>query len=66
MRNLPLGRWVVIEPIAEDEVQVVSTHAAQGEAEQECQRRNRGLPRPRYSTCIALEPMAERMGRSPS
>jgi hypothetical protein len=62
--NLPLDTWMVVEPRTNNEVAVVSTHSGQDSAEAECARRNRGLPEPRYCACIALEPVAERMGRA--
>lgn len=63
-QRMPVDTWMVVEPITFNEIKPVSTHASQDEAEAERDRRNRGLSRPRYSVCIALEPVAERMGRS--
>ena len=62
-RRMPLDTWMVVEPITYNEMKPVSTHATQDEAEAECDRRNRGLGKPRYSVCIAFEPIAERLGR---
>jgi len=62
-QRVPLDTWMVVEPITYNEIKPVSTHATQGEAEAECNRRNRGLAKRRYSVCIAFEPVAERMGR---
>jgi hypothetical protein len=62
-QRVPLDTWMVVEPITFNEIKPVSTHATQDEAEAERDRRNRGLSRPRYSVCIAFEPVAERMGR---
>ena len=62
-QRIPLDTWMVVEPITYNEMKPVSTHATQYEAEAECDRRNRALGKPRYSVCIAFEPIAERMGR---
>jgi hypothetical protein len=62
-KRMPLDTWMVVEPITFNEIKPVSTHATQDEAEAEADRRNRGLGKPRYSVCIAFEPIAERMGR---
>jgi hypothetical protein len=63
-QRVPLDTWMVVEPITYNEIKPVSTHATQHEAEAERDRRNRALSKPRYSVCIVLEPVAERMGRS--
>jgi hypothetical protein len=63
--TLPLDTWMVVEARS-DEVVLVATHAEQKDAEADCARRNRGLPRPRYCALMALEPIAERMGRAAS
>ena len=63
-QRVPLDTWMVVEPVIHNGIKPVSTHATQREAEAERDRRNRGLPKPRYSVCIAFEPIAERMGRS--
>ena len=63
MRKLPTNTWMVVD-VAYNGWNVVSTHASQDEAENERDTRNEGLARRRYSACMALEPIAERMGRS--
>jgi len=65
VQGLPLNTWVVVEPIAYNRINVLSTHAKQGDAEAERDRRNKGLAQPRYSAFMALQPIAERMGRPP-
>jgi hypothetical protein len=63
--ELPLDTWLVVEQQQSwREVKLVSTHATQNEAEAERDKRNEGLNRPRFSACIVLEPVAERMGCS--
>jgi hypothetical protein len=62
LSELPLDTWVVIEPVLVDEVNLLSTHDTQHEAEVECSRRNQGLHRPRYSAIKALEPIAGAQG----
>ncbi|MET0193002.1 MAG: hypothetical protein ABW200_06480 [Hyphomicrobiaceae bacterium] len=62
-QRIPLDTWMVVEPITYNEMKPVSTHATQNEAEAECDRRNSALGKPRYSVCMAFEPIAERMGR---
>jgi hypothetical protein len=62
-QRMPIDTWMVVEPITYNEMKPVSTHSTQDEAEAECDRRNRALGKPRYSVCIAVEPIAERMGR---
>lgn len=64
MQPVPLDTWMVVEPITHNAIKPVSLHATQEEAETERDRRNKNLARPRYSACIALEPVAERMGRA--
>jgi hypothetical protein len=64
MSTVPLDTWMVVEPTSHKAIRLVSLHATQEEAEAERDRRNRNLARPRYSACIALEPVAERMGRA--
>ena len=63
LKDVPLEKWMVVD-VAYNRWSVVSTHASQNEAEQERDTRNEGLARRRYSACMALEPIAERMGRS--
>jgi hypothetical protein len=62
-KNVPLDTWMVVD-IAYNRWNVVSTHASRNEAERERDTRNEGLVRRRYSACMALAPVAERMGRS--
>jgi hypothetical protein len=62
LTELPLDTWVVIEPVLIDEVNLLSTHDTQHEAETECSRRNHGLRRPRYSAIRALQPIAGAQG----
>ena len=56
--DLPLDTWVVVEPLAADEMKLMSTHATQGQAEAERDQRNRGLQAPRYRALKALAPTA--------
>ena len=63
LKNVPIDTWMVVD-VACNEWNVVSTHASQNDAEKERDTRNEGLARRRYSACVALEPIAERMGRS--
>lgn len=65
LKDLPLDTWMVVEPIAKNEMHVLSTHATQCEAEAERDRRNGGQRPPRYSAIMALAPCAERMGGQP-
>ncbi|HEY7549298.1 MAG TPA: hypothetical protein VH913_07255 [Hyphomicrobiaceae bacterium] len=60
--DLPLDTWVVIEPLADGEVNLLSTHATQYQAEAERDHRNRGLEAPRYSAVRALAPAAGAQG----
>lgn len=60
--ELPLDTWVVVEPVLRDEVNLLSTHDTQSEAEVECDRRNRGLRPPRYRAVRALAPAAGALG----
>ena len=52
---------MVTEPGAHGQLRVLSTHLSQNEAEAERDKRNHGLKPPRYSACMALQPVAERM-----
>jgi len=63
MKNMPIDTWMVVD-VAYNRWDVVSTHASKNEAERERDTRNEGLPRRRYSACMALKPVAERMGCS--
>ena len=58
LTDLPLDTWVVVEPVAANEVKLLSRHATQGEAESECDRRNEGQGRRRYAAMKALAPIA--------
>jgi hypothetical protein len=58
LTELPLDKWVVVEPVASNEVRLLSTHESQHEAEWERDRRNEGLSTPRYSAVKALAPVA--------
>ena len=60
--ELPLDTWVVVEPVAADEVNLLSRHDTQGAAEVECDKRNKGLGRPRYRAIRALAPVAGAQG----
>jgi hypothetical protein len=62
-RNLPLNSWLVVEQRSPGtRLTAVSKHATQREAEAERDMRNRGLPKPYFTACIVLEPIAQRMG----
>jgi hypothetical protein len=61
-RNLPLDTWVVVEPLTDNQLRPLSTHATQEEAELERDRRNAELGNRFYSACRVLEPVAARMG----
>jgi hypothetical protein len=62
VEKLPLDTWVVIEPLADGEINLLSTHATQGQAEAERDHRNEGLATPRYSAVRALAPAAGAQG----
>lgn len=62
LEELPLDTWVVVEPVAGNEVILMSTHETQGEAEVECDKRNRGLGKRRYAAVRALAPIAGAQG----
>jgi len=62
LSELPLDTWVVVEPMARDEVKVLSTHATQLQAETERDKRNHGLRAPRYSAIKTLTPIASAQG----
>jgi hypothetical protein len=61
-KSLPLDTWVVVEPLTNNELKPISTHATQQEAEQERDRRNAKVGNRIYSACRILEPVAARMG----
>jgi hypothetical protein len=56
--QLPLDRWLVVEPLASNEVKLISTHEAQCEAETERDKRNKGQGRQRYVAIKTLAPVA--------
>jgi hypothetical protein len=62
-KSSPTDIWTVVD-IAFNGWNVVSAHQWQHEAEAERDRRNDGLARRRYATCMAIAPVTERMGRS--
>jgi hypothetical protein len=62
VEKLPLDTWVVIEPLADGEINLLSMHATQGQAEAERDHRNEGLATPRYSAVRALAPAAGAQG----
>jgi hypothetical protein len=62
-RNLPLNTWLVVEQrLPGTRLTLVSRHATQREAEAERDNRNQGQPKPHFTACIVLEPIAQRMG----
>jgi hypothetical protein len=60
--DLPRDTWLVVEPLAAGEVNLLSTHATQYQAEAERDERNRGLCAPRYSAIKTLAPAAGAQG----
>ena len=62
MKSLPLDTWIVVEPLTNNELKPISTHATQQEAELERDRRNAKIGNRLYSACRVLEPVAARMG----
>lgn len=60
--DLPLDTWVVVEPLAGGEFNLLSTHATQCQAEAERDQRNKGLETPRYSAVRTLAPAAGAQG----
>jgi hypothetical protein len=63
LKNVPIDIWMVVD-VTFNRWNVVSTHASQNAAERERDTRNEGLSRQRYTACLALEPIAQGMGRS--
>jgi hypothetical protein len=61
-KSLPLDTWIVVEPLTNNELKPISTHATQQEAELERDRRNAKVGSRLYSACRVLEPVAARMG----
>lgn len=62
LKSLPLDTWIVVEPLTNNELKPISTHATQQEAELERDRRNAKVGNRLYSACRILEPVAARMG----
>ena len=62
LAELPLDRWLVVEPLAFNEVKLLSTHDKQNEAEVERDKRNSGLGRQRYLAIKTLAPVAGAQG----
>jgi hypothetical protein len=62
LAELPLDRWLVVEPLASNEVKLISTHDVQSEAEGERDKRNKGLKRQRYVAIKTLAPVAGAQG----
>ena len=60
--DLPLDTWVVIEPLPGGELNLLSKHDTQFQAEAERDSRNKGLTAPRYSAIRALAPAAGAQG----
>ena len=58
LAELPLDRWLVVEPLAFNELKLVSTHDAQKEAEVERDKRNKDVGRHRYWAVKTLAPIA--------
>lgn len=59
---LPCDTWIVVEHPATGGVALISLHETQYEAEAERDRRNREARHRRFSACLLLEPVAQRMG----
>jgi hypothetical protein len=59
---LPFDTWIVVEHPAKGGVALISLHATQCEAEAERDKRNREARHSRFSACLLLEPVAQRMG----
>jgi hypothetical protein len=64
--DLPLNTWLVVAQDSSEGVTLVSRHLSQRDAEATRDKRNQGLPEPHYSTCIVVEPVAQRMGGRPA
>jgi hypothetical protein len=56
--DLPLDTWVVVEPLGAGEVELLSTHATQHQAEAERDARNKRLGTRRCSAIKTLVPTA--------
>ena len=61
-KSVPLDKWVLVEPLGNNELKPISIHATQKEAELERDRRNATVGNRLYSACWILEPVAARMG----
>jgi hypothetical protein len=63
LKDLPTETWMVVEGLHDqNDLNLLSTHTCQREADAERDRRNGKPGKPRCAAVIALEPMAERMG----
>jgi hypothetical protein len=60
--SVPLDKWLVVEPLGNNELKPISVHATQQEAELERDRRNAIVGNRLYGACRILEPVAARMG----
>jgi hypothetical protein len=60
--DLPLDTWVVVEPLPGGELNLLSRHDTQFQAEAERDNRNKGLAAPRYRAIKALNPAAGAQG----
>ena len=55
--------WIVVEhKLPGGRARLISKHASQQEAEAECDSRNSAHAERRFTACILLEPVAQRMG----
>ena len=59
--ELPTDTWMVIDATAR--WRSASVHSSRHDAEIERDQRNQGLTNKRYTACLVLEPVAERMFR---
>ena len=57
LSELPLDTWVVVELVSAEEVNLLSEHNTQHQAEAECSRRNKGRNKPHYRALKTLEPI---------
>jgi hypothetical protein len=63
LKDLPVDTWMVVEGLHDqNDLNLLSTHACQRDAEAERDRRNGNSGKPRCAAVIALQPIAERMG----
>jgi len=63
--QLPLNTWLVIERPKTNGFVLASEHATQQEAEAERDGRNAEARFMRFTTCLIIEPVAQRMGGHP-